>query len=211
MKPYQLLVELVVLFSMSTVSQTACAGNWRFPVGIVYSTGPQDVADLYDENRKNEGKTTDSGSIIPIGLNFSPYYRLDNGLGFGLGFGPDFGRLDEDENGDMDISYLNFPVHVDMRWAYLPKGGGFSPYIRLGMRKNIAQGDDVVEGKVGPFGGIGFEYLRPKGVVDFGLEIIVDKSEVEFEVVDEFGNKSSTTTLETQKTLITFYLIFGKS
>lgn len=204
-------VVFCILFVGFVASETALAGNWRFPVGIVYAKGLDEIADLYEQNRENEGESTDSSSVLPISFNFSPYYRLDNGLGFGLGFGPDYGRLDEDDQGNLDITYYNMPVHIDMRWAYLPKGGGFSPYIRLGMRKNFAQGDDVVEGKIGPFGGIGFEYLRPKGVVDIGLELSVDKSEVEFEVVDEFGNKSSTKNIQPHKTMVTFYLIFGKS
>jgi hypothetical protein len=109
------------------------------------------------------------------------------------------------------VAFYNIPVHVDARWAYLPQGGGFSPYVRVGMRKNIAHGDYVVEGKTGPFAGLGFEYKRPRGVVDFGLELTVDKSEVEFEVIDAAGNKTSTRNIQLQKTMINVYFVFGKS
>lgn len=192
-------------------SNNAYAGNWRFPIGVTYLKGIDEASDLWEQNRRNEGDNPDSSPAARISINFSPYYQFDNGLGLGLGIGPESGKLEKDDNGNLRIAFFNVPVHVDARWAYLPQGGGFSPYVRVGMRKNFAQGDYVVEGKIGPFAGIGFEYLRPRGVVDFGMELTVDKSEVEFDVVNASGNKTATRNIQLQKTMLSVYFIFGKT
>ena len=163
---------MVCLFLTVLSGSSVQAGEWRFPVGLSYVGGIDDIGDLFEDNLEAEGYWTDSVTPIPVGIAFRPYFEFDSGLGIGMDFGPLMAVTG-------DVSFVNLPVNVNCRYAFLPDSN-ISPYIRGGIAYNLAGGDYVDSKNPGLFGAVGVEFLRQK-MVGVGFEIAVDKSEIEFE------------------------------
>jgi hypothetical protein len=153
-------------------SASAKAGEWRFPVGLSYISGIQDIKDLYTENLEHNGYSVSDTVNIPVGLAFQPYLQMDNGLGYGMAIGPMSMVLTN------VVDYYNFPIGADVRYTFLNSSNA-SPYVRAGLRYNIASGDYVKSSSPGLFGAVGFEIFK-KSHVSMGLELSYDSSQVEF-------------------------------
>ena len=151
---------------------SAYAGDWRFPVGLSYISGVNDVSDLYEDNLDELGYITDSVDAIPVGVSFRPYYEFDNGLGIGMDFGPSMLIIG-------DVDFFNFPVNATCRYT-INHDADVAPYIRVGISHNFASGDYVESGETGLFAAVGLEMMRNK-VVALGIEAAYDSSEIEFE------------------------------
>jgi hypothetical protein len=167
----------LLVFSSAT---SALAGGMRFPLGLAYISGFNDILDRYKNNLTAEGYITQSTSGLPVGLQFQPYYQFDFGLGIGASLGPVmmiFG----------DRSFFDFPVGIDARYFILP-GMDISPYVRAGVRYHFASGDYVKSSSVGAFGGVGVEFFRTKRV-GMGLEFLVDSSSIEFDKKTKSGGR----------------------
>ena len=161
---------VVILFA----GTPAMAADWRFPLGLSYASGFEDVVDIYDDNLEAEGYSVDKSEGPPVGISFHPYVEFDNGLGVGASIGPSMIIY-----GDTD--FLDVPVGLDGRYTFIP-GAGISPYVRVGVRTHLASGDYVEGTTPGFFGAIGLEFLRDRRV-SIGVEISTDASEVELERV----------------------------
>ncbi len=185
---------LVCLFAVA-----AHAGeNWHFPVGLAYVSGFSDVKDRYEKNVVAEGYGVSSAEGPPIGLMFQPYYQFPSGLGIGVGLGPIMIVMG-------DRSFLDVPVSVDARYAFITDGST-SPYIRAGVKKHIANGDYVNSSSIGVFGGAGVEFFRKKRV-GMGIELLIDKSNVEFEAKTPM-RATGKETIEPSKFLLSVSAIF---
>lgn len=150
----------------------AHAGNFRFPVGLAYVSGYNDIKNRYENNLDAEGYLAVSTGGVPIGMMFQPYYQFDSGLGVGVGLGPLMVIM-----GDRD--FYDLPVAVDARYYILPDAN-ISPYVRAGIKKHLASGSYVNSSTVGVFGGAGVEFFRKKRV-GLGVEVLFDNSSIEFE------------------------------
>lgn len=175
-------LSMVMTFGMLTLlivgGNPAEGGEWKFPVGLTYANGYDDIFDLSEDNLEAQGYLTDSVEGLPVGLSFRPYYQLDNGLGFGLDLGPMmmiFG----------DVDFFNLPVNLNCRYTLNPEAN-ISPYARAGLGYNFASGD-YVEGKgAGFFGALGVEFLKG-GAVSMGVEASFDTSDIEYEDLKNGG------------------------
>ena len=196
----------IALISISYIN-IAAAGDWRFPLAISYVQGAKDVADLYEQNIEHEVPNSSvSSTVWPFGLSFHPYFEFDFGLGIGVGIGPISIIYVDTGTSYGEYDFTNVPVNVDARFNFLPKNS-FAPYIRAGVRKNNASGDYVVSDGTGLFYGIGAEFRSLKHV-NFAVEIAKDESEIEFYVVDNNRQRSSTKKIKPTGTMISFYVIF---
>lgn len=161
-----------VTVAMLGAGSAAGAGiDWRFPVGVTYASGIQDVADAIDEN---PFVTVDWA--VPVGLSLRPYAEFtDIGIGVGASLGPAILGLG-------DYSFYVIPVGFDVRYTFFRKSK-VSPYVVAGVRYAFAGGDFVESGDVGFFGGVGVELFRKtEGGVALGLEVGYDSSTVGVQV-----------------------------
>ncbi len=78
----------------------------------------------------------------------------------------------------------------------------------LGLRHNFARGDYVVAGRAGPFVAGGLVYRKGPSAFEYGMELMLDRSEIEFEVVDSSGQKSSPQRIHPQGLMLSLYLVF---
>ena len=161
---------MVILFA----STPAMAADWRFPLGLTYASGIEDVVDTYEDNLEEEGYTVYDTDYWPVGISFHPYVEFDIGLGVGASIGPSMMIY-----GDTD--FFAVPVGLDARYTFIPRAS-VSPYVRVGGRTHLASGDYVEGTTPGFFGAIGLEFLRDRSV-SMGVEISTDKSEIELERV----------------------------
>lgn len=166
-------VVLVVVFGgLLFSSHMAQAGEWRFPFGVSYINGADDIRDQLKDNLEASGYDVDTVGGLPVGLSFQPYYEFDNGLGLGLGFGPFIYYFG-------DVHFWDVPVNVCLRYAVLPKSS-VTPYIRVGASYQIADGDYYERSNIGYVGAVGLEFMRNRAV-SAGFEIGYDSSEIELE------------------------------
>jgi len=205
MKSHNAFFQIVACVSfMYSVSVTA--GEWRFPLAISYVGGTNDIADLYSDNIENEVAGADVSSlVIPVGASFHPYYEFDTGFGLGVGIGPAMVLSAKSNSGSRDYDYLNIPVNVDIRYTFSKTG--FAPYLRAGVRKNNASGDYEIGDNIGMFYGVGIEF-RTSSRVHLGVEVAQDNSEIEFIVVDQFGDRSGSKKIKPTDLMVSFYMIF---
>lgn len=168
---------------------SAIAAEWRFPVGLAYASGFSDVTDRFEDNLKAKGYIVDTGFDWPVGLIFQPYYQFDNGFGIGFGFGPMMLLVIDSSNSADDDTFFNFPINADVRYTFMPSAK-ISPYVRGGLRYNIASGEYVESSNIGLFGAVGVEFMR-KNRVAFGIEMAYDSSEIEFERYHRVGGRLS--------------------
>ncbi len=167
------LVVLIGLLFNGVVE--AADADWRFPVGLTYFTGLGDVVDNFKENT---GITASEDYAIPIGLAFTPYVQLENGVRIGAGIGPSQLILYSDSAGN-DLDFYNIPVNMNVGYTFLPSSST-SLYVYGGIAYPIADGDFVMDTNAGFTGALGVEFKR-QSAVGFGLEIAYDASEIEFE------------------------------
>jgi hypothetical protein len=159
----------LAIFLIIALTTTAQSTEFRFPLGLVYTSGATQIADKMKTNYY-----VSSDFVWPVGLAVNPYVEFDNGLGIGGGFGP-YVFLLIDNGKDTSFSYA-LPVGLDLRYTFLRKSAA-APYVRAGFRYPIAGGDYLKEGKIGAFGGIGIEFWRTKKAA-LGVEISYDDSKI---------------------------------
>lgn len=163
----------VLSFFLCTVLPSQAA-EWRFPIGISYISGLNDVNDLHNDNLEVEGYTVSSQNFVwPVGITFQPYYQFDNNYGLGFGFGPCMFSLGGKS------SFSSIPVGVDLRYTLNPSSNT-SPYARGGIRYNLASGDYVKGSSPNFFVALGMEFRKLRNL-GWGFEIFYDASEIEFE------------------------------
>lgn len=183
------LVLAVVLGAVSHTSARA-AVDWRFPVGISFSSGLFELSDTVEDHFYDSPHWDFDGIVIPVGLQFSPYAEFDFGLGVGLSFGPPSFLIVYEEYWDSWGYYYDdtkvgwtLPVGVDVRYSFHPlmKESNICPYVRVGPRYTFAGGDfyDSAD-TVGFYGGVGVEFLRNKKI-SVAVEAGYDTSEVTVE------------------------------
>ncbi|MCB9913174.1 MAG: hypothetical protein H6827_09280 [Planctomycetes bacterium] len=171
--PANIFLSVVGVATVCLVAKPARAGgiDWRFPIGITYANGFQDVGDAIDEN-----PGVDVEYVLPVGISLRPYAELtDIGLGFGVSVGPAM-------LGVGDYSFYAVPLGVDVRYTFFRKSK-VAPYVVVGARYAVAGGDFVGSGDMGFFGGVGVElFRRPRGGVALGLEVGYDSSTIDVQV-----------------------------
>ena len=176
-KFWQLVVMASVLMGWAIPGWSS---DWKFPVGLSYVTGFDDVGELYKENLHTIYSNVNEDHTVPIGITFSPYIEFDSGVGLGGTIGPV-----EDISGGADL--FNLPVGLNVRYFLFPNATA-SLYVRGGVNYNIASGDYVDSSIPGLAGGIGLEMLRNRHV-GISCEVLYDSSEIEFERLSTGGTK----------------------
>jgi hypothetical protein len=150
------------------------AGDWRFPIGLTYTSGFQDVVDFHEK-----AVGVDADFSFPVGLCFRPYLEFDRGHRIGFDVGPGSIILIDVAGGSDSgsIDYINFPLGIWYGYT-LMRDATVTPYVRGGVRYNIASGDFVDSASPGFLAAIGLETGR-KGNVGFGFEVAYDSSTVD--------------------------------
>jgi hypothetical protein len=159
------------------VVSPASAGDWKFPIGVTYSSGFQDVIDYHED-----AIGVDADFSFPIGVSFHPYIEFEKGHRIGIDVGP-VGIIFIETNFSEDKDYFNLPVGATYGYAFA-RDGSVVPYVRAGVRYNIAGGDFVDGSSPGLIGAIGLEMARQKRV-SFGLEVAYDNATIDLK--DDFG------------------------
>ena len=162
------LVGVLLLFT-----GTAGAAGWDFGVAVTYASGIKDVSDLYEENYEAENPGTEVDTVtIPVGVGFHSRYQADSGMIVNIGAGPAFIIVG-------DVDHTEIPLSATVGYAFSATGNS-TAYIRAGLVTHIVSGDYVEGSEAGTLVALGVENGR-NGGVNWGLEISVDDSEVEFE------------------------------
>ena len=172
MKKRALFVCIQLVMVILFVTGSAKAADWRFPVGLTYISGFEDVVDTYKDNLEAEGYVVSESDYLPVGLSLHPYVQFDNGFRIGAGMGPFMLIIG-------DASHYDIPVNLNGGYTFIPSAN-ISPYVRAGIMYHIAGGDYVESSTPGFFGGVGIEFFRHKPV-SFGIEVTYDTSEIELE------------------------------
>jgi hypothetical protein len=172
MKKRGLVFCIQFLMAILLISSSAKAADWRFPLGLTYVSGFEDVVDIYEDNLEAEGYYIYSVDYWPVGISLHPYVQFDSGFGVGFDIGPLMFI-----SGDRE--FFNIPIGLNLRFLFIPKANT-SPYVRAGGRHHLASGDYVEGSTPGFFGGFGIEFLRDKRV-NMGIEVAYDSSEIELE------------------------------
>lgn len=184
-----------VLMTMLLFVGSAQASEWDFGVGVSYVSGISDVVDIYEDNWEFENSGEVDTFAIPIGVSFVGRYQADSGLMVHLGVGPAFIIV-----GDAD--HTEIPFSATIGYAFSPQGDS-SAYARIGVVAHSVSGDYVEDSEPGTLAAIGIENGR-NGGVNWGLEVSVDDSEVEFENLTTGRNE----TINTYDTQLTLYFLF---
>lgn len=155
----------------------ASAADWSFPIGVTYASGFEDVVDFYED-----AIGVGADLSIPIGASFHPYLEFEKGHRLGIDVGP-LGLIFVDTDFGEDKEYVNLPVGVTYAYAF-SRTRSVTPYVRAGVRHNIAGGDFVDGSSPGLIGAIGLEMARQKRV-SFGLEVAYDNATIDLK--DDFS------------------------
>ncbi|MBF0198300.1 MAG: hypothetical protein HQL32_11340 [Planctomycetes bacterium] len=168
-KKLSVVLCITSIFSLSEAAESNF--KWRIPLGLTHASYFSEINDA--TQRKLEEETygyVESTESLPIALFCAPYVEhMPTGLGFGAEIGPLSMVLG-------DGSYTNLPLGLNAR--YYPLRGNTSPYLKLGLRKNMVSGDVIEGDSIGFCGAVGVEFNR-QGAVGYGLEVGIDKSEIE--------------------------------
>lgn len=177
---------LTVLLASAVLPANSYAGGFKFPVGLTYTSGAQEVMDGL---RINQPITDDA--VIPVGISFMPYYELDMGLSFGASLGPSSLILIQESSSFGTSDELNFiiPVGGFVRYTLL-RDKNVSPYVRAGVTYNIVGGDYIESGDIGVLGAVGVEFWRNKAV-GMGLEVGYSTSDVTIKAGPRGGERSA--------------------
>jgi len=175
MKKASFLLCMLILLTMF-LTGSAMAGGMRWPIGISYVNGFEDLTDQYEDNIKADGNWVlkDDISPWPVGISFQPYYQWDDGLRVGVGVGPIMMIMG-------DVDHFQLPFSVTAGYTFMPDGP-VSPYVKVGPSYHFASGDDYEGSNVGFVAGVGIELLKNKSnTFALGLEAVYDSAEVEIE------------------------------
>jgi len=191
MKLFRIIFTTTVLLLAGNVS----AGDWDFGVGVSYVTGISDVVDLYEDNFEIEESSEVETFSIPIGASFIARYQGDSGVMFNIGVGPAFIIAG-------DIGHTEIPLSATIGYMF-SREGDTSPYVRIGVVDHSVSGDYVESSDSGTLMAIGVEFGRNQGL-NWGIELSVDDSSVEFEDLTRAGN----TEIDTYDQQLTLFFLF---
>lgn len=190
-----MLSRVVLSIALMLLATGASAGEWKFGVGASYSSGISDVVDIYEDNFEIEESTEVDTFAIPIGAGFIARHLTDSGLMFNIGVGPAFIITG-------DVSHTEIPLSATIGYMF-SRDGDASPYIRVGVVAHSVSGDYVESDDPGALTAIGVEFGRHQGL-NWGIELSVDDSSVEFEDFTKSGN----TELNSYDRQITLFFLF---
>lgn len=174
---------------------SAEAMEWR--LGLSYASGVSDVADLYEDNLRLDGRDANVDLKFPLGIAASFLYDWTTEWRTDVGIGPLFAI-------GGDVKHLEVPLSVTMGYNFLPYSR-YSPYVRAGVIHHFASGDQYNSSTPGPFLAVGVDFTH------FSIEIATDQSKVEFDRLSCPAAGSctlGTTELNTYDVLASFYWRF---
>lgn len=172
-----IIIAMVLFFAANCVE----AAEWRFPVGLTYVSGIDNVLDVYKNNLEVKGYIVDTKLLTSVGLSFQPYVQFSSGLGIGFTFGPAM------IVSSTDSDFTAIPAGLDLRYTPLTDSWA-SPYIRAGIKKYFASGDYVKSSSPGFYGSFGLEFARTKRV-GWGIEVTYDTAEI---TLDKYTRRTTT-------------------
>lgn len=190
-------IEIGLALLVLSLAAPASAGDWKHSVGVTYAAGFQDLVDYHE---RALGVEVDFA--IPIGATYHPYYETDKGHRIGIDVGP-VGIILFDTNISDSMTFFSLPVGVTYGYGFA-RDKSTAPYVRAGVRYNIASGDFVEDSSPGFIGAIGLEMARQKRV-SFGLELAYDNATVKLK--DEFGFRIPDEEIEAGGFQISFLVI----
>lgn len=163
---------------------------------MTYASGITDVVDLYEDNYEAENPSSDVETFaIPIGPGFIGRYEADSGVIFNIGLGPAFLMVG-------DVDHTEIPVSATIGYIFA-RDSDTSPYLRLGVVAHSVSGDYVEDSDPGTLAAVGVEFGR-NGGLNWGIELSVDDSSVEFEDLSKSGN----TEIDTYDQQLTLFFLF---
>ena len=152
----------VLLFAFAGSAQ---AVEWR--LGLSYASGVSDVADLYEDNLRLDGREADVDLKFPVGVAASFVYDWTTEWRTDVGVGPVFAI-------GGDVRHLEIPLSATIGYQFLPHSR-YSPYVRGGVIHHFASGDQYDSSTPGLFAAVGVDFTH------FTLEIATDQSKVKFD------------------------------
>jgi hypothetical protein len=173
----------------------AQAMEWR--LGVSYASGVSDVADLYEDNLRLDGREADVDLKFPLGIAASFLYDWTSEWRTDVGLGPVFAI-------GGDVKHLEVPLSATMGYNFLPYSR-YSPYVRAGFIHHFASGDQYDSSSPGLLLAVGVDFTH------FSLELATDQSKVKFDRLfcPAAGSCTlGTTELSTYDILASFYWRF---
>ena len=152
----------VLLFAFAGSAQ---AVEWR--LGLSYASGVSDVADLYEDNLRLDGREANVDLKFPVGVAASFVYDWTTEWRTDVGVGPVFAI-------GGDVRHLEIPLSATIGYQDLPHSR-YSPYVRGGVIHHFASGDQYDSSTPGLFAAVGVDFTH------FTLEIATDQSKVKFD------------------------------
>lgn len=158
----RVVVAALLLFAFAGAAQ---AMEWR--LGISYASGVNDVADLYEDNLRLDGREADVDLKLPLGVAASFVYDFTTEWRGDLGVGPIFAISG-------DVEHIEVPLSATVGYNFLPYSR-YSPYVRGGAIYHFADGDQYDSSSPGLFLAVGVDFTH------FTLELATDQSKVKFD------------------------------
>jgi len=157
-------------FVAATVLLCAFAGSaqameWR--LGVAYASGVSDVADLYEDNLRLDGREASVDLKFPIGVAGSFVYDFTTEWRGDIGVGPIFAISG-------DVEHIEVPLSATIGYNFLPYSR-YSPYVRGGLIHHFASGDQYDSSTPGLYVAVGVDFTH------FTLELATDQSKVKFD------------------------------
>jgi len=166
----------IALLVLSAVG-SATAGDWKYPLGITYTSSFSDVLDYHEA-----ALGVDADFNFPIGVSFHPFFEFEKGHRLEIDVGP-IGLIFIQTNFSDDKSFISLPIGATYGYVFA-RDKSVAPYIRAGVSYDIASGDFVDGSSPGAIGAIGLEMARHKRV-SFGLEAAYSTATIDLK--DDFG------------------------
>ncbi|HKS57872.1 MAG TPA: hypothetical protein VJS12_21420 [Steroidobacteraceae bacterium] len=176
---------------------SAHAVEWR--LGVSYASGVSDVADLYEDNLRLDGREANVDLKFPVGVAASFVYDWTTEWRTDVGVGPIFAI-------GGDVRHLEIPLSATIGYQFLPYSR-YSPYVRGGVIHHFASGDQYDSSTPGLYLAAGVDFTH------FTLELATDQSKVKFDRLrcPSGGGACSlgTTELSTYDIIASFYWRFS--
>ena len=188
----RVVVAAVLLFAFAGSAQ---AVEWR--LGVSYASGVSDVADLYEDNLRLDGREANVDLKFPVGVAASFVYDWTTEWRTDVGVGPIFAI-------GGDVRHLEIPLSATIGYQFLPHSR-YSPYVRAGVIHHFASGDQYDSSTPGLFLAAGVDFTH------FTLELATDQSKVKFDrLFCPAGGSCTlgTTELNTYDVIASFYWRF---